>query len=59
MRRLLTQTFAPESVSVRAYGNVLSTVAFFHGLATEELQQDELNHADPQFELLVAAHAVR
>jgi hypothetical protein len=30
-----------------------------HGLATEELTIDELNYADPQFELLVAGRAIK
>jgi SAM-dependent methyltransferase len=59
MRHLLSQAFALEMVTVQGYGNVLSAIAFMHGLATEELTIDELNYTDPQFELLVAGRAIK
>jgi hypothetical protein len=59
MRYLLSQVFHPEAVTVQGYGNVLTVVAFVHGVATEELTVDELNYTDPQYELLVAGHAVK
>lgn len=59
LHQLLSQAFAPEMVTVQGYGNVLSVTAFMYGLATEELTIDELNYADPQFELLVAGRAIK
>jgi SAM-dependent methyltransferase len=59
MRHLLSQVFPPEAVTVQGYGNVLTVVAFVHGMATEELTVDELNYTDPQYELLVAGRAVK
>jgi hypothetical protein len=58
-RWLLAQAFAQEAVMVRAYGNVWTATAFLNGLATEELTSEELEYADPQYELLVAARAVK
>jgi SAM-dependent methyltransferase len=57
LRRLLEQKFPSEQVATQPYGNVLAAVAFIHGLATEDLQPDELVFLDPQYQLLVAARA--
>ncbi len=56
-RTLFEATFA--SVEVRAYGNVLSAVAFLHGLAAGDLLREELDHADRDYELIVAVRAVK
>jgi SAM-dependent methyltransferase len=57
MRRLFEEHFAPEEVTVEAYGNVLSSIAFLEGLAAEELKAHELDARDPDYELLVAVRA--
>ena len=57
--RLFKETFAPENVRVEAYGNVLATIAFLHGLAAEELRPKELDYRDPRYDLLVTVRAVR
>jgi SAM-dependent methyltransferase len=54
---LMTQHFPGASVQVTSYGNVLSAVGFLHGLAAEELSEDELNHPDPDFEVIITARA--
>jgi SAM-dependent methyltransferase len=59
MRRLFEVVFSPASVSVEAYGNVLTAVAFLHGLAAEELRPDELDYHDTDYELLITARAVK
>jgi SAM-dependent methyltransferase len=59
IRRLLEEAFPPENVTVEAYGNVLASAAFLYGLATEELKRDELEPRDPDYELLIAARAVK
>ena len=58
-RRIFEEAFAPENVSVEAYGNVLTSIAFLHGLAAEELRQEELDLRDPDYELLIAIRAVK
>jgi SAM-dependent methyltransferase len=40
-------------VTVEGHGNCLSAVAAMHGLALEELTQDELNINDPRYPVLV------
>lgn len=58
-RRMFEEVFTPAGVEVSSYGSVLTAVAFLHGLATEELRAEELLHADPDFEVLVAIRATR
>jgi SAM-dependent methyltransferase len=55
----LFEDAGPMDVTVKAYGNVLAAVAFLHGLAAEELREDELNWPDPDYELLIAVRAVK
>jgi hypothetical protein len=41
------------------YGNVLTAIALLHGLAAEELRQEELDYFDPDYEILVTVRAVK
>ena len=59
VQRLLEERFPASAIEVNGYGNVLAAIAFLHGLAAEELRQDELACSDPDYELVVAAHATR
>jgi glycosyltransferase involved in cell wall biosynthesis/SAM-dependent methyltransferase len=58
-RRLLAEAFPAEAVDVRAFGNVLTSVAFLHGLAAEELEPEELEYRDVDYELLLTVRAVK
>jgi SAM-dependent methyltransferase len=58
-RRLFEAGFPPELVSVATHGNVLAAVAFLHGLATPDLRPEELDHHDPDYQLLITVRAVR
>jgi hypothetical protein len=58
-RRLFISCFPPASVQVKAYGNILATIAFLHGLASEELRPEELAYEDPNYELLITVRAVK
>jgi SAM-dependent methyltransferase len=59
LRRLLEEAFRAEDLIVQAYGNVLTASCFLYGIAAEELHPWELDHRDPDYELLIAAHAVK
>lgn len=59
VRRLLEGAFAAEDVQVEGVGNLLSTVAFLHGLAGHELSSGELEARDPYYPLLVTARAIK
>ncbi len=58
-RKLFGDVFGRENLTVSTYGNVLSCVANLHGLAARELTAEQIDYNDPNFELLVCAHAVK
>jgi SAM-dependent methyltransferase len=57
--RLFGDEFGPENVEVEACGNVLTSVAFLEGMATDELHRHELDAGDPQFPMLITVRAYR
>jgi hypothetical protein len=57
--RLLGDVFGPAQVEVEAYGNVLAATAFLYGLPAEALTPAELEYHDPDYQLLIAARAVK
>jgi len=48
-----------SEVQVRSYGNVLAATAYLHGIAKEELSSEELDHDDREYQLIIAARAVK
>ena len=58
-QRLFKEVFDQDKVEVTAYGNVLSAIAFLHGLATKELEQSKLDYHDPGYQVLISARAVK
>jgi SAM-dependent methyltransferase len=59
VRRLFSEFFAPDSYQVAGFGNVLTCVAFLHGLSPDELTHDELDFVDPWFPLIYCVRAVK
>ena len=59
LERLLEETCEGAEIEISGYGNVLTAVAFLQGLATEELGDEELGLADPDFQLIVAARIAK
>ncbi len=59
VRRLLTGFFPDAQCEVHAYGNVVSSIAFLHGIAAEELNTEELDTRDADFQLVLTARAVK
>ena len=57
--RLFGEIFGPDQVSITAYGNVLSAIAFLEGMACEELSKRELDVTDERFPVLMAIRAVK
>jgi SAM-dependent methyltransferase len=58
-RRLSEEVFPAENVKVEAHGNVLTAISFLHGLAVEELHQEELDSREPGYEVLITLRAVK
>lgn len=59
MMRLFERNFGSGNVTVRSHGNVLAASAFLYGLASSELDKQELDWLDPQFELVVTVRALK
>jgi SAM-dependent methyltransferase len=53
-RRLFEESFAPGDVAVRAYGNVLVSLAFLHGLAAQDVFPEDLEAVDPDYQMLIS-----
>jgi glycosyltransferase involved in cell wall biosynthesis/SAM-dependent methyltransferase len=58
-RRLFEETFPAANVEVGAHGNVLTAISFLHGLAAEELGEQELKRRTPGYEVLLTVRAVK
>jgi SAM-dependent methyltransferase len=56
-RQLFEQAFLPANITVQTRGNVLTAVAFLHGLAAEELTERELEYVDADYPLLISVRA--
>lgn len=59
LARLLGEQFPAEQVQVQGYGNVLTAIAFLHGLLLSELPSAALQSQDPDYELLITGRAVK
>jgi SAM-dependent methyltransferase len=51
--------FKPEAMDISTFGNVLSAVAFLHGLVVAELKTAELEYNDPDYEVIISIRATR
>ncbi len=59
VERLFGEYFPRDHITVGVKGNVLSAMAFLHGLAAAELRRDELDLADPEYEVLIGIRATK
>jgi glycosyltransferase involved in cell wall biosynthesis len=58
-RRLFECGFPDGDVRVEAHGNVLAATAFLQGISSAELRPAELDHRDPDYEVLITVRAVK
>ncbi len=56
---LFGEIFGLENITVQAYGNVLTAIAFLSGMATEELSRRELDINDEHFPIIITVRAVK
>ena len=59
IERLLREAMPVADIRIDVHGNVLATTAFLQGLAASELSAEELAAVDPQYQLVIAARAVK
>jgi SAM-dependent methyltransferase len=58
-QRMFGDRFGPDNITIRAHGNVLTSVSALLGLAAEDLKKRELDHFDPDYEQLITVKAIR
>jgi SAM-dependent methyltransferase len=58
-QRLFEEFFPIKNVTVACYGNVLTAAASLYGIAANELRRKELQHHDPDFQILIAIRTVK
>jgi SAM-dependent methyltransferase len=59
IEKLMAATFGRPNCSIATYGNVLTAIAFLSGISTPELKAEELDFLDPQFPVIISAHATK
>jgi len=59
IERLLAQELPGARCEVRADGNVLAAAAFLYGIAASELKKREIDHRDPDYEVVLSAVATK
>lgn len=57
--RVTQQSFGRGNARVEVRGNVLSAIAFLHGVAAEELTSEELDTRDADYQVSIGIRAVR
>lgn len=55
--KLFEEFFTPQNITVKTYGNVLTSISFLHGLATHELFPEDLDAVDPDYQMLISVRA--
>jgi SAM-dependent methyltransferase len=59
IRRLFEERFSADQVTVGTHGNVLVAASFLYGIGRGELTRSELDHHDPDYEMLITLRAVK
>ncbi|MHB8853419.1 MAG: hypothetical protein ACYC6P_08715 [Ignavibacteriaceae bacterium] len=54
---MFSEVFGKENISIKTYGNVLSSIALLEGLSVGELTKDELEFVDPDYQMIIAVVA--
>ena len=57
--RLIGEVFPEGGFEVETRGNVLTCIAFLHGLLADELRPEELEANDPDYQMVVLARATK
>ncbi len=59
LEQLFGDAFGRENVEVTTYGNVLVACAYLHCMGVEELTREELDHRDPDYQVVLSVRAVK
>jgi len=58
-RWLFSKKFESGNIIVKSFGNVLTSIAFLHGLAMEELNSEVLDYNDDKYQMLITIKAIK
>jgi glycosyltransferase involved in cell wall biosynthesis/SAM-dependent methyltransferase len=58
-RRVFEEVFPAANVKIEAFGNVLAAISFLHGLAAEEITQQELDYHEIGYDVTIAVRGVK
>jgi hypothetical protein len=59
VRRLLHEAFGADRVQRESHGNVLTAAAHLYGVSAAVLTEAELDHMDPNYQVIITARAAR
>lgn len=59
IKKLLSEIFPDEKVSVETYGNVLVATAFLYGIGLPEMKKEQMDFTDPHYQVIISAVAVK
>jgi SAM-dependent methyltransferase len=58
-QQLFQEVFPGRSITVQSHGNVFLATAFLHGIALDEVSEQELEYYDPRFVISITVRAVK
>ncbi|HYP26927.1 MAG TPA: glycosyltransferase [Blastocatellia bacterium] len=58
-RRMFAEFFPEANFTVETRGNVFAAISFLHGVALEELREDELDYNDPDYQVIITVRAIK
>jgi hypothetical protein len=58
-KHLFTEFFQEDQVTIEVYGNVLAAISLLEGLASSELEKEELDFRDQDYEIVIAVRAMK
>jgi SAM-dependent methyltransferase len=57
LQKLFEAEFPVASIQISAQGNVLAAISLLEGLASGDLRKKELNHTDPDYQVIITVRA--
>ena len=59
VRRLLEDQFNKNNIQTEVFGNVKVVASFLYGLGVNELTKEDYEYQDPNYQLIIAAKAIK
>ncbi len=59
IQKIFSEVFGDDNIEIFSYGNVLASVSFLEGVASEELNKKELLYNDPNYQVIISVKAVK